>query len=157
MSDQNSLQVQIDPRWEQQVDVSALLRAIRVAFEVEDVPPAAELSLVLVGDDEMSRLHEAYRSEPGTTDVLAFPYDGESMGEVEEMLGYLGDIIICYEQAARQAAQEGHSTGEELVLLAVHGTLHLLGYDDEVPEEKSRMWRQQQAIMERLGLSHIAT
>jgi probable rRNA maturation factor len=157
MSDQSSLQVQIDPRWEQQVDAAALQRAITIVFAVEGVPSAAELSLVIVGDDEMSRLHEAYRSEPGTTDVLAFPYDASETGEVEEMSRYLGDIIVCYEQAERQAASEGHSTAEELVLLAVHGTLHLLGYDDEVPEEKSRMWRQQQTIMERLGLRHIAS
>jgi probable rRNA maturation factor len=155
MSDQSNLQLQIDPRWDQQVDPTSLERAITTVFEVEGVPSAAELSLVIVGDDEMSRLHEAYRGEPGTTDVLSFPYEASEIGEVEEMSRYLGDIIVCYEQAERQAADEGHGTAEELVLLAVHGALHLLGYDDEALEDKSLMWRQQQAIMERLGLRHI--
>jgi probable rRNA maturation factor len=72
------------------------------------------------------------------------------------MEGYLGDIIICYPQAARQAEEEGHPTQDELDLLAVHGTLHLLGYNDETPEDQKVMWSRQEAVMRRLGLGIVA-
>ena len=68
---------------------------------------------------------------------------------------YLGDIIIALPYAARQAAAAGHAAEAELQLLAVHGTLHLLGYDHASPEEKAAMWSAQTAVLTQLGLSHI--
>jgi probable rRNA maturation factor len=68
---------------------------------------------------------------------------------------YLGDIIISLPYAARQAAAAGHKTESELQLLAVHGTLHLLGYDHAIPEEKAAMWDAQTAALTQLGLGHI--
>ncbi len=150
MNEQNPIQLQVDPRWEQQVDAQRLGDAVRHALQGE----SAELSLVIVGDEEMARLHGAYRDDPTTTDVLTFPYEDD--GVDEEMAGYLGDVIVCFEQAARQAEEEGHAVGEELVLLAVHGTLHLLGYDDESPDEKAEMWARQREVMEEIGLAQIA-
>ncbi|MBA3532309.1 MAG: rRNA maturation RNase YbeY [Ardenticatenales bacterium] len=148
------IQIQVDPRWVEQVNLSRLEQAIQAVFgEIEGLGNPA-LSLVIVGDEEMIRLHETYRGEAGSTDVLTFPYEEEE--EIEEMADYLGDILVCYEQAARQAEEEGHSVHEELELLAVHGTLHLLGYDDETPEEKQEMWEQQRTIMGKLGLGKIA-
>ncbi|MBA2389741.1 MAG: rRNA maturation RNase YbeY [Geodermatophilaceae bacterium] len=154
MNEQENIQVQIEPRWEQQVDAAALQRAIAAVFQAERVPGEAHLSLVIVGDEEMTRLHEAFRADPGTTDVLTFPYEDE--GGDEEMAAYLGDIIVCYEQAARQAEEEGHTPQEEMALLAVHGALHLLGYDDEAPEGRAQMWARQRAVMEEIGLGRIA-
>lgn len=148
------LHLRSDPQWEAHLDEARLLRAIQTVFQVEEVPEGSHLSLVIVGDEEMSRLHEAYRSEAGTTDVLSFPYEDD--GVDEEMAGYLGDVIICYEQAARQGEAEGHSAQDEVDLLAIHGALHLLGYDDETPDEKARMWARQRTILSHLGLDAIA-
>lgn len=159
------IQLQIPPHWQAQVDSEGLLDAVEQALAAEGEPGNVGLSLVLVSDDEMRRMHQQYRADPDTTDILTFPYEAyEHQGahsEVDEVVqgemgDYLGDIVICYEQAARQAAEEGHSAQEELLLLAVHGVLHLLGYDDESPASKSEMWQRQRAIMQRLGLEQIA-
>lgn len=149
-----SLQLQIPPEWEAQVDQARLERAIRTTLEREGVEESPSLSFVLVGDEEMARLNEAYLAHEGTTDVLTFPY--EDGGVEEEMGSYLGDIIVCYDQAARQGAEEGHSAQHELELLAVHGTLHLLGYEDGTPADRRVMWAQQRAVMEQLGLGGVA-
>ncbi|HEX8682881.1 MAG TPA: rRNA maturation RNase YbeY [Ardenticatenaceae bacterium] len=153
MDEPSRIHIQIEPQYEPRVDAARLERAARAVFEAEGLAGDPALSLVIVGDEEMTRLHEAYRDEPGTTDVLAFNYEDEA--EDEEMAGYLGDVIVCYPQAERQRT-EGTEVQDELDLLAAHGTLHLLGYDDETPEEKARMWQQQQLVMERLGLGHVA-
>ncbi|MDQ4074924.1 MAG: rRNA maturation RNase YbeY [Chloroflexota bacterium] len=154
MNQPSNIQLQIDPQWAQQVDGERLARAAHEVLRVERVPEGAEMSLVVVGDEEMVRLNESFRDTSHTTDVLSFPYVSEGIDE--EMEDYLGDVILCYDQAARQAEEEGHSVEEELILLTVHGTLHLLGYDDETPEEKAVMWAQQRRIMEQLDLGQIA-
>jgi probable rRNA maturation factor len=154
VSQEQAFQLQIAPQWEQQVNRAPIVAAVRSTLHAEAPRDNANLTLVIVDDVEMARLNSEYREEEGTTDVLTFPYEDD--GVDEDMAGYLGDVIICYEQAARQAADEGHSTDEELLLLAVHGTLHLLGYDDETPEEKQKMWSRQSAIMQELGIGHIS-
>jgi probable rRNA maturation factor len=150
----NPIAIQVDPRWATQVNIERLENAIRMTFQVEGILTEPGVSLVVVGDEEMTRLHEHYRNEAGTTDVLTFPYEDD--GTDEEMMAYLGDILVCYPQAARQGTDEGHTAQEELELLAVHGTLHLLGYDDEDPVAKVRMWQQQKNVMERLGMGGVA-
>ena len=65
---------------------------------------------------------------------------------------YWGDIVISYPRAAEQAARYGHSVEEELLTLVVHGTLHLLNYDHECIEDRERMWRLQDDVLERLGI-----
>lgn len=154
----HKIEFHIDTAWTDKIDLSRLEQAIVITLQVQSEQieglEACSLSFVVVGDEEMTRMHESYRAEGGTTDVLTFPYDQDHLPE--EMQGYLGDIIVCYPQAARQGEAEGHTAQDELDLLAVHGTLHLLGYDDETAEEKVRMWREQRTIMEQLGLSQVA-
>nr|WP_290665454.1 rRNA maturation RNase YbeY [Ardenticatena sp.] len=147
------LSLHIDPRFASLVDKERLHRAVETALRAEQAPPHATLSLVIVDDDEMSRLHLQFRGEDGPTDVLTFP----AAATPEEEECYLGDIIVCWPQAERQAAEfGGHPPHEELELLAVHGVLHLLGYDDEEENARRTMWARQAAIMEQLGLGHIA-
>lgn len=151
----SNVELQIDERWAPQVDQDRLRRAVTTTLEAEGVVGAPGVTVVLVGDEEMASLHEAYRNEPGTTDVLSFPYDQATPDPGSEMAGYLGDIVICYPQAARQAEEEGHSTQDELDLLAVHGTLHLLGYDDEDPNNRLLMWARQARVLRQLGLGAV--
>jgi probable rRNA maturation factor len=81
--------------------------------------------------------------EPGPTDVLSFPMDElrppRDRDEPPEP-GVLGDVVLCPQVAARQAAQAGHSAQEELDLLTTHGILHLLGYDHAEPAEEREMF-----------------
>jgi probable rRNA maturation factor len=86
-----------------------------------------ELSIALVGDKEMRPLNAKYRKKNKTTDVLSFPADHPATAK--RIL--LGDVIISVEQARRQAKERNHSLKREMVILLIHGILHLLGYDHE--------------------------
>jgi len=91
--------------------------------------------------------------QEGPTDVLAFPMEEANAdhgpGESGCEPALLGDIVLCPEVAARQAAAAGHSTTAELQLLTVHGTLHLLGYDHAEPEEEREMVALQARLLDR--------
>lgn len=149
----NQVQLQIDPSWKQQVEPERIRRAVRAVIDAEGARDDAEVSIVIVDDDEMTRMHAAYRDERGTTDVLSFPFEAPAVAEES---AYLGDVVICYPQAKRQAEEEGHAPHDELDLLTVHGMLHLLGYADETEEDRAVMWTRQAEILRRLGLDDIA-
>jgi probable rRNA maturation factor len=107
----------------------------------------AELSVVLVGDEEMLELNTRFHDRARTTDVLAFPYDE---GEPDD--GVLrGEIIVNTDQAIRVAAQHPHDPADELLLYVVHGALHLLGYDDHAPDDTRAMRRREQDVLSELG------
>ncbi|MFI4892036.1 MAG: rRNA maturation RNase YbeY [Phycisphaerales bacterium JB058] len=82
-----------------------------------------EIRAEIVGDERMSALHERYKDTPGTTDVLTFDLSGDP-GALDV------DIVICADEARRQARTRGHGPAEELALYIVHGILHCTGYDD---------------------------
>ncbi|MBN9376297.1 MAG: rRNA maturation RNase YbeY, partial [Cellulomonas sp.] len=86
---------------------------------------------------------------PGPTDVLSFPMDELRPGTDGEPSppGLLGDVVLCPEVAAQQARAAGHSTVEELLLLTVHGILHLLGYDHAEPDEEKEMFALQRTLL----------
>ena len=109
-----------------------------------------ELSIAVVGDEQMAQLHEQYKDVSGTTDVLTFDL-GEDLDENQ----IEGEIIVCLDEAARQAAQRGHSVRHELLLYVVHGILHLLGEDDHEPDDFKRMHDREDQILTRLGLGAV--
>ena len=113
------------------------------------VHPGADLCLRLVDEAAMEVLHVQWMDLPGPTDVMSFPMDelrpGREGEEPEE--GVLGDIVLCPTVAARQAAEAGHATEEELLLLTTHGILHLLGYDHAEPEEEREMFELQRQLL----------
>ncbi|MFO7630743.1 MAG: rRNA maturation RNase YbeY [Prochlorococcaceae cyanobacterium] len=101
--------------------------------------PAYSLGLLLVGDAEIASLNESWRGQSGSTDVLAFAAQEEGLEQsppmpLPEPLE-LGDIVISVDTAARQAPEHGHNLERELLFLASHGLLHLLGWDH--PDEAS--------------------
>ena len=98
-----------------------------------------ELSLLLTDDAEIRRLNKTYRNLDQATDVLSFPQDEEAVNEKGETL--LGDVVISVETAARQAEEHHLSFNEELILLAIHGILHLLGYDHERSPQDARVMK----------------
>jgi probable rRNA maturation factor len=125
---------------------SAVCETVHAAFG--KVP--AEVELTLTGDVEMERLNFDHMGERGPTDVLSFPLhewslDGGHVSHLTDDDGVsppgpllLGDVVIDIDQALRQAAEGDWGVTEELVLLAIHGTLHLLGHDHtEIDEEES--------------------
>lgn len=107
----------------------------------------SELSLSLVDEEEMSALHVRWMGEPGATDVLSFPMDEMKPHSAAQGPGMVGDVVLCPDFAARQAAQAGHALQQELELLTVHGILHLLGYDHREENEKEVMFNLQDNLL----------
>ena len=139
-------------------EIKKLLRkAIKTVLEYENFGRDAEVSLSFVTNDEIHELNRDYRGVDRPTDVLSFPMlDGDAdEGDID--IGadsvVLGDIIISAEKAVEQAASYGHSVERELSFLAVHSTLHLLGYDHErSKEEEKDMFERQKKILTLAGI-----
>lgn len=106
-----------------------------------------DVSFSLVEADEIRALNRQFRSVDDATDILSFPAGDEI--DPESGREFLGDLIICVERAADQAADGRHTLQDEISLLTIHGLLHLLGYDHSDPEEKAEMWALQDEYIRR--------
>jgi len=120
--------------------------AVRSALE--ESPSAVtggRISLAVVDDATIARLHEEYLHQSDPTDVLSFVLErGEGCLE--------GEVIVSAETAARRAPEFGFEADDELLLYVVHGCLHLAGYDDGTPEQRAEMRRREQSALKRLGI-----
>ncbi|WP_027407842.1 rRNA maturation RNase YbeY [Anoxybacteroides tepidamans] len=129
---------------------------LNYAAEVEHVPAGAEVSVSFVDNERIRIINREYRGKDQPTDVISFALEEMGEGEIEivgaEMPPMLGDIIISVPKAKEQAEEYGHSLMRELGFLAVHGFLHLLGYDHETEEEEKEMFAKQEQILEQYGL-----
>ena len=113
--------------------LKATARRILRLLELRD----CELSVALVGDEEIRRLNADYRSRDEPTDVLSFPMEDPPPSGPR----LIGDVVISVEKAARQARQRRRSLDGELEVLLIHGILHNLGYDHERSTEDEREMR----------------
>jgi probable rRNA maturation factor len=122
-------------------EINSLLTFALLELELN---PGCEVNVSLVDDDYMTELHIKWMDEPGTTDVLSFPMDmPETPGEAVT----LGDIVISPVVAADQAKAQGHSIEHEIYILAVHGLLHIIGYDHADKAEEKIMFDLQEKIV----------
>lgn len=143
---------------------SSICETARATLGARDV----EVELTLCADPEMERLNFDHMGERGPTDVLSFPLhewsidgdgahshlaDDDGLGPPGAPL-LLGDVVIDVDQAVRQAAEGGWSVPEELVLLAIHGTLHLLGHDHADIDEEGRMRAAERDVLHTLHRRH---
>jgi probable rRNA maturation factor len=131
------------------VDEKRLRAAAEKVLVQHNAPPDSTLTVVIGSNDLVAGLNRQYRGIDSPTDVLSFPADTPQVGDDPP---YLGDIIIAYPYAAAQAAREGHDLDDSLGLLVVHGTLHLLGYDHDTPENRAVMWTAQEAALRDLNI-----
>jgi probable rRNA maturation factor len=109
-----------------------------------------EVVLALVSDGRMRTLNRAYRGMDYATDVLSFPADSSALHTTRDAEQFLGDIVIASGVATRQARAAGHSVQTELRVLALHGLLHLLGFDHETDD--GRMARTERRLRRAAGL-----
>lgn len=147
------IEIQIDARYADVARPELLDLAATATLDGQQVEGPIELSLIVMGDEEVHALNLRHRGVDATTDVLAFPNtDCEPFVARPGSSRYLGDVIVSFPRAAAQAEEAGHGIGAELQLLVVHGVLHLLGYDDVAAEQRARMWREQEVALRSLGV-----
>ena len=125
------------------------------------VSTQSDLTIMFVDPDPIAELHMRWMNLEGPTDVMSFPMDELRPGDGKTVMeGVLGDIVICPWVAAQQAAAAGHSTMQEMLLLTIHGILHLLGYD-HIDEDDARVMeaREDELLALACGreLVHVAT
>jgi probable rRNA maturation factor len=114
--------------------------------------PVTDLSIAIVPSNMMSRLHKKHMGIRGPTDVLTFALDHDARGRPTA-----GEIILCSTVARRQAQQCSHSLRDELLLYAVHGLLHLSGFDDRTASAFAAMHAKEDQILTQLGIGPVFT
>ena len=123
------------------------------AWLAEAAPPRTrgDVTIALVSDGRMRALNRTFRGKDYATDVLSFPVDQQDQTPPGQPgARYLGDIVIATGVARRQADEAGHAMGTELRVLALHGLLHLLGYDHE--RDQGTMAQTEERLRRRAGL-----
>jgi probable rRNA maturation factor len=150
------------------IDVARWTSLAEAVLRAEGVRGAAELSVAFVAEADIADLNQRFMGAEGPTDVLAFPIDtlddadgdpvtvraGESTGpdrppgDPGDLPLLLGDVVVCPAVAGRNAPTHAGTLDDELALLVVHGTLHVLGYDHAEPEETERMRARERELLE---------
>lgn len=134
-----------------------LLNLLEFAAKFENIDlDNTEMSLSFVDKNEIQEINRDYRGKDVPTDVISFALNDETdeieiLG-LEEEINTLGDVIICVEIAKEQAQEYNHSFDREIGFLAVHGLLHLLGYDHMEEDDEKIMFSKQEEILEQFGL-----
>lgn len=143
------MSVEVNNETEAVVDEAEFAALAAYVLGEMHVHPLTDLSILFVDVEAMEQLHIQWMDEPGPTDVLSFPMDELRPGRPDEITpaGLLGDVVLCPDVAAKQAAAAGHSTEEEMLLLTTHGILHLLGYDHAEPDEEKEMFELQRQLL----------
>lgn len=131
----------------------ALARLLAHAAEAEPRAPrgAWGMALRVTDDAEIAVFHGRYFGDPTPTDVISFP----SGDDLAAPAGHLGDVIVSLDTARVNAATEGHALEREVAFLALHGLLHLCGYDDAHDEERASMLRRQTELLEQYERDHV--
>lgn len=130
--------------------VPTLRRKLKQAIALIAHAPA-EISIALVNDKTMSHLHERDLGIPGPTDVLTYELDhDDKTGRCTA-----GEVIVCVPEAKRQAAERGGSVANEVLLYALHGVLHLAGFDDRTDRRYREMHRMEDHILTKIGIGAV--
>jgi probable rRNA maturation factor len=145
--------VQVDEPWRKAVDEDAVRELTLRVLTSEGVAAPAEVSVVITDDETVRDLNRRYLDRDEPTDVLSFP-----LAEAEEPfvgppdgVAHLGEVIVSYPTAERQASEQGHGVEREIAHLVVHGLLHLLGYDHAEPNEERRMRSLEERLLAAVG------
>lgn len=138
------------PALVEQLDGQVLAFVALDAAPREALPLAFSLDVSWTSDAQIQVFNRDYRGKDRPTDVLSFPFwEGETLFEGAEIP--LGDLVLSLETAARQARELKHSLQHEVAFLALHGALHLLGFDHDSPSKRRAMFAWQDQLFEQLG------
>jgi probable rRNA maturation factor len=138
--------VQVDENLSSPIEAALVEKAAQEALDQQRAEEG-DLTVVLTGDAELQSLNLEYLGIDAPTDVLSFPAD---FIDPDTDRRYYGDILISIARAQAQAQAASHPVQDEILLLTVHGVLHLLGHDHAEEAEKQRMWAAQAEILDGL-------
>ena len=137
-------------RWRKHSKAQTIVKsAILAAAKAVSTRPT-ELAIVLDDDSAIRALNRQWRGQNAPTNVLSFP--AASPGNRRSASPYIGDIVIAFQTTAREAVAEGKPFGHHLAHLAIHGFLHLLGYDHDDDRDAATMERLERRILQRLAI-----
>ena len=137
-----------------EIDPEDLRKKTAQILEGLDCNPSVILSLVLVDAAEMSELNDKYRGKKEPTNVLSFSQtEGQHAGLKHDLLG---DVVICTDRAADDAAELGYTNSEMVLYLLIHGILHLVGYDHSQPIEAGVMQAEVERIFQEFAEHEIS-
>lgn len=133
---------------------------LQFAADQLKLPDNTEMSVTFMDNEAIREINREYRGKDAPTDVISFALEEEGDGEVpilfeeddEPLPRELGDLMISVERAKEQAEEYGHSYDRELGFLALHGFLHINGYDHMTPEDEKEMFSLQKEILDAYGL-----
>lgn len=136
----------VDEQADVTIDVGRYAALMSYVLRDEGVAGPGEATLLFVDVDTISQLNALHMGVSGPTDVLSFPIDaGDTITGVDERL--VGDVVVCPSVAAEGAPTHTGNLEDEVALLVVHGTLHLLGHDHAGDDERARMWHRERELM----------
>jgi probable rRNA maturation factor len=147
--------IQVDEPFDKKINPTKIDDALSVTFQLYPPQVDGTVSVVITNNDTVQHLNRNYRGIDAPTDVLSFDNIPDPNFLGEEISQHLGDIVIAYPVAEKQAIAGGHSVGEEVQLLTVHGALHLLGFDHDTSDNRQEMWTAQGRVMAELDLAHV--
>jgi len=150
------IDVRVFPAFAHRMSKTWLRDVAKQALDTQGEGRPLSISLVIADDETVHNLNREYRDLDETTDVLAFPLWESRESEAPDADGFIlpseettpvGEIVISYPQAARQAREGKRLVKAEMALLIVHGVLHLLGYDHADVQQESHMWARQDEVL----------
>ena len=149
---QMEIGVLIDKEFKRALTAVWLRKVAGQVLIAEHANPLVEIGLVITGQEKIQELNRLYLEEDAPTDVLSFPMmepDIDESGFITppDSTLHLGEVIISYPQAKKQAREHGHTVKKEIAILIVHGVLHLLGYDHDTPGHRRVMHKRETAII----------
>lgn len=152
------LGVRVKGAFQKQIDSERLRRITELTLLTEGIQTDVELGIYVTDDATVKKLNLAYRGLDETTDVLSFAltepmpgHESEPFIDPPDGVMRLGEVIISYPRAVKQAGEHGRTVEEEIAWLAVHGLLHLLGHDHHEPGQARRMRKLERKILTMAG------
>ena len=141
-------------RWRKRPGARTTVKKAVLAAAKAVSTPRTELAIVLADDSAIRTLNRDWRGKNAPTNVLSFPAAAPKKGSGKGGPGspYIGDIVIAYQTVAREAAAEGKPFSHHLAHLAIHGFLHLLGYDHDNDRDAAKMEGVERKVLKRLAI-----
>ncbi len=145
-----TISVRIEPAFADLVSERPVEQIARKVLESEGVDAECELSVVITDDETVQDLNRRYRDRDEATDVLSFGLGLDTGADFATPPGtrrQLGEVVISFPTARRQADEAGHEVPDEVLHLLTHGILHILGYDHEQPDEAEAMRKKEESVL----------